>query len=234
MAMTALFSHQPLKKILPATLALLLAVLCVMGARGAAAETLAEVEIPAGPLNQTLLAISAAFNVDILAPDELVAGRRALALSGRLSAAEALDRALQDSGLEARPEDGACLIAVSAEEAEAPEALPRLGVAGEAPAARFRHSDLPAAYEGGQVARGGCVGLLGNSDIFNTPFSVTHYTAGLFAEECENPYTSPVRRTALLESGQSSWTSKTTIANYQALKCPGRSARLIWTGQRIA
>lgn len=34
--MTALFSHQPLKKILPATLALLLAVLCVMGARGAA------------------------------------------------------------------------------------------------------------------------------------------------------------------------------------------------------
>ena len=116
--MTTLFSHQPVKKILPAIRALLLAALCVMGARGAAAETLAEVEIPAGPLNQTLLAISAAFNVDILAPDELVAGRRALALSGRLSAAEALDRALQDSGLRARPEDGAYLIVVSAEEAE--------------------------------------------------------------------------------------------------------------------
>ena len=177
--MTTLFSHQPAKKILPAIAALLLAALSVMGARPAAAETLAEVEIPAGPLNQTLLAISAAFNVDILAPDELVAGHRALALSGRLSAAEALDRALQDSGLEARPEDGAYLIAVSAEEAEAPEALPRLGVAGEAPAARFPYSDLPEVYEGGQVARGGRVGLLGNRDIFDTPFSVTSYTAEL-------------------------------------------------------
>ena len=181
--MTTLFSHQPAKKILPAIAALLLAALSLMGARTAAAETLAEVEIPAGPLNQTLLAISAAFNVDILAPDELVAGRRALALSGRLSAAEALDRALQDSGLEARPEDGAYLIAVSAEEAEAPEALPRLGVEGEAPAARFRYSDLPEVYEGGQVARGGRVGMLGNRDIFDTPFSVTSYTAELIENQ---------------------------------------------------
>ena len=181
--MTTLFSHQPAKKTLPAIAALLLAALCLMGARPAAAETLAEVEIPAGPLNQTLLAISAAFNVDILAPDELVAGRRALALSGRLSAAEALDRALQDSGLEARPEDGAYLIAASTEEAEEPEALPRLGVAGEAPAARFQYSDLPKAYEGGQVARGGRIGLLGNRDIFDTPFSVTHYTAELIENQ---------------------------------------------------
>ena len=181
--MITLFSHQPAKKILPAIAALLLAALCVMGARAVAAKTLAEVEIPAGPLNQTLLAISAAFNVDILAPDELVAGRRALALSGRLSAAEALDQALQDSGLEARPEDGAYLIAASAEEAEEPELLPRLGVEGEAPAARFRHSDLPEAYEGGQVARGGRIGLLGNRDIFDTPFSVTHYTAELIENQ---------------------------------------------------
>ena len=181
--MTTLFSHQPVKKILPAILALLLAALCLMGARPAAAETLAEVEIPAGPLNQTLLAISAAFNVDILAPDELVAGRRALALSGRLSAVEALDRALQDSGLEARPEDGAYLIAASTQEAEEPEALPRLGVAGEAPAARFQYSDLPKAYEGGQVARGGRIGLLGNRDIFDTPFSVTSYTDELIENQ---------------------------------------------------
>ena len=177
--MITLFSHQPAKKILPVIAALLLAALCVMGARAAAAKTLAEVEIPAGPLNQTLLAISAAFNVDILAPDELVAGRRALALSGRLSAAEALDRALQDSGLEARPEDGAYLIATSAEEAEEPELLPRLGVEGEAPAARFRRPDLPEAYEGGQVAFGSRIGLLGNRDIFDIPFSVTSYTAEL-------------------------------------------------------
>ena len=36
----------------------------------------------------------------------------------------------------------------------------------------------------------------------------------LFAEECENPYTSPIRRTVMLESAQSPWKSKTTIASY--------------------
>ena len=35
-----------------------------------------------------------------------------------------------------------------------------------------------------------------------------------FVEECENPYTSPIKRTVMLESGQSPWKSKTTIANY--------------------
>ena len=36
----------------------------------------------------------------------------------------------------------------------------------------------------------------------------------LFVEECEPPYTSPLRGTVMLESAQSRWRSKTTIANY--------------------
>lgn len=35
---------------------------------------------------------------------------------------------------------------------------------------------LPSAYEGGQVATGSRVGLLGNQDIMDTPFSTTSYT----------------------------------------------------------
>jgi iron complex outermembrane recepter protein len=35
----------------------------------------------------------------------------------------------------------------------------------------------PPAYAGGQVATGGKVGLLGNRSVFDTPFSVTNYTA---------------------------------------------------------
>ena len=35
---------------------------------------------------------------------------------------------------------------------------------------------LPPAYEGGQVATGSRVGLLGNQDIMDTPFSTTSYT----------------------------------------------------------
>lgn len=39
--------------------------------------------------------------------------------------------------------------------------------------------NLPPEYAGGQVARGGRVGLLGNRDMMDTPFSTSSYTAGL-------------------------------------------------------
>ncbi|WP_244429925.1 TonB-dependent receptor plug domain-containing protein, partial [Bradyrhizobium liaoningense] len=36
---------------------------------------------------------------------------------------------------------------------------------------------MPPTYAGGQVARGGQVGLLGNKDFMDTPFNITSYTA---------------------------------------------------------
>ena len=185
--MSNLRSRQPGETFLTTIAALaLLAALSTLGARAVAAEAaLVEVEIPAGPLDRSLLAISSAFNVDILAPDELIADRRAVALSGALSAAEALDRVLQGSGLEARPaEDGAYLVAENGGETEEePIQMAPLTVEGEAQSARFWLSDLPEAYEGGQVGSGARVGLLGNLDVFDTPFSVTSYTSGLIENQ---------------------------------------------------
>jgi len=42
---------------------------------------------------------------------------------------------------------------------------------------------LPAAYAGGQVARGGRIGLLGNVDIMDTPFNTTNYTQAIIADQ---------------------------------------------------
>lgn len=42
---------------------------------------------------------------------------------------------------------------------------------------------LPSAYAGGQVARGGRLGLLGNVDIMSTPFNTTNYTAALIQDQ---------------------------------------------------
>jgi iron complex outermembrane receptor protein len=39
------------------------------------------------------------------------------------------------------------------------------------------------AYAGGQVARGGRVGIFGSQDIMNTPFSITNYTQKLIADQ---------------------------------------------------
>ena len=42
---------------------------------------------------------------------------------------------------------------------------------------------LPAAYAGGQVARGGRLGLLGNVDMMDTPFNTTNYTLGVIQDQ---------------------------------------------------
>ncbi len=214
--MSNLRSRQPGKTFLTTIAALaLLAALSTLGVRAAAAEAaLVEVEIPAGPLDRSLLAISSAFNVDILAPDELIADRRAVALSGALSAAEALDRVLQGSGLEARPaEDGAYLVAENGGETEEePIQMAPLTVEGEAQSARFWLSDLPEAYEGGQVGSGGRVGLLGNLDVFDTPFSVTNYTSELIENQQAKTLADVIRNdssTQLLASEQAGYATIT-------------------------
>jgi iron complex outermembrane recepter protein len=62
--------------------------------------------------------------------------------------------------------------AASADTASAPQttALPAVVVKGTST------SDLPAPYAGGQVARGGSIGVLGSSNVMNQPFSTTNYT----------------------------------------------------------
>lgn len=47
----------------------------------------------------------------------------------------------------------------------------------EALPAAARPGALPPSYSGGQLARGGQIGLLGNKDFMDTPFNVTSYTA---------------------------------------------------------
>jgi iron complex outermembrane receptor protein len=42
---------------------------------------------------------------------------------------------------------------------------------------------LPAAYAGGQVARGGRLGLLGTVDIMDTPFNATNYTQAIIQDQ---------------------------------------------------
>src|SRR5690606_16640289 len=44
-------------------------------------------------------------------------------------------------------------------------------------------TDLPPAYAGGQVARGGRLGMLGNVDVMDTPFNITNYTSQLIEDQ---------------------------------------------------
>jgi iron complex outermembrane receptor protein len=46
-----------------------------------------------------------------------------------------------------------------------------------------RSESLPQAYAGGQVARGGRLGMLGNQDVMKTPFSISSYTSQMISDQ---------------------------------------------------
>lgn len=50
-------------------------------------------------------------------------------------------------------------------------------------AARDHSSALPPPYSGGQIARGGRAGILGNKDFMDIPFNVSSYTAELIENQ---------------------------------------------------
>lgn len=61
--------------------------------------------------------------------------------------------------------------------AEDERTLPEVKVTAE------RTGELSSAYAGGQVARGGRLGLLGNADVMKTPFSVSSYTSQMMQDQ---------------------------------------------------
>lgn len=131
-------------------------------------------DIPAGPLSTALTRIAAQAGVQLSVNAALLAGKSAPAIQGRMKTAAALARALAGSGLESQLAGGEIRIRPPA----GPEAaLPPLTVtAAAAPGEASRP------YAGGQLARGGRLGLLGNVDTMDTPFSVTAFTAQRIAD----------------------------------------------------
>jgi iron complex outermembrane receptor protein len=83
-----------------------------------------------------------------------------------------------------------CVVATSAgfaqaqdsagDSAASPQTLPTVTVRASADASR---DGLKAPYAGGQVARGGRVGLLGSQDVMATPFTVTNFTQELIQNQ---------------------------------------------------
>ncbi len=147
----------------------------------AVAERALDFAIPAQNLNSALLDFAERAGFQLVYDVSMVEGRQSAPLRGAFTPREGLDRLLSGTGITWQLNGANTVSLATAEEneEEEPEMLPPLTVEGKAQSARFWLSDLPEVYKGGQVARGGRIGLLGNQDIFDTPFSVTSYTAEL-------------------------------------------------------
>lgn len=133
--------------------------------------------IGAGALGDVLAQFAAASGVPLSFDPALLAGRHSDGLNGVYTVRDGFARLLAGSGFAlAEQGDGAYSLRRLPSSGET-TTLPNIVVAGAgAPA-----SALPASYAGGQVARGGRLGMLGNRDVMDAPFSVANYTADLLA-----------------------------------------------------
>jgi len=85
-------------------------------------------DLPAGPLAATLNRIARDAGLTIVVDGRLVAGRTAPAVRGRMTAAEALRRALDGSGLVLSVDGHAAVVRAPAESGAAPQTLPEVRV----------------------------------------------------------------------------------------------------------
>ncbi|WP_454691511.1 TonB-dependent siderophore receptor [Achromobacter aloeverae] len=132
-------------------------------------------DIPGGELDAALRATASAARVPLTFTAEQTRGMVTDGVRGALTPQEAFARLLSRSPLQAvRMPNGGYVLRPRPATGGADEpvtTLPTTVVTARGP------NDLPEAYAGGEVARGARLGLLGNLDYMDTPFSVASYTA---------------------------------------------------------
>ncbi|PZR74266.1 MAG: TonB-dependent siderophore receptor, partial [Stutzerimonas stutzeri] len=146
-------------------------------------------DIPAQPLADALVTFGIQAGMQVTTNGARLRGIQTAGIRGSLPPSQALSQLLAGTGftfrisgnvvtLEPAPQasgDGAVLLGpvrVESDGQSGPYAPPT-SVLGT----------LPPAYPGGQVARGGRLGMLGNVDVMDAPFNVTDYTAQLIQDQ---------------------------------------------------
>ncbi|WP_145002372.1 TonB-dependent receptor [Pseudomonas oryzihabitans] len=128
-------------------------------------------EIPAGSLAQALTRFAAESGVNLAVDPGLVGSRDSGGLTGDYGVEEGFTRLLAGSGLKLQPLGERDFTLAPAPEDGGVQQLATTSIV----ASSLQVADAP--YAGGQVARQGSQGLLGNRDFMDTPFSQTSYTA---------------------------------------------------------
>lgn len=141
-----------------------------------ASEESVDFAIPSQALSEALTAFGRQAGLQVTVESDLPAGRTAPAVNGTMTPSAALRMLLAGSGLTwAFLDDGT--VALRQVEAGADQmVLDPIMVEGSGTPATGDIGRQPAPYAGGQVARGGRSGILGNQDMMDAPFNVTAYT----------------------------------------------------------
>lgn len=134
-----------------------------------------QLDVPVQSLESALTAFAEQANIRLLYSAEMTSGLNTTQpLRGDYSVAEGLQRLLQGSGLSYQSGSDGTLTLVRNPQGAALE----LGTS-TVTARSAADERLPEAYAGGQVARGARMGILGNQDMQDVPFSFSSYTSEL-------------------------------------------------------
>ncbi len=135
-----------------------------------------EFDLPAQRLDAALTDFAEQANVRLLYDASLTpSDRQAPALKGDYSVAEGLQLLLQGSGLSYQIDQQGTVTLVPLDQVDDSLQLGATTVSGQGEG----RLDLPVEYAGGQVARGARIGMLGNQDMQDVPFSAASYTGEL-------------------------------------------------------
>ncbi|MBT9516599.1 MAG: TonB-dependent receptor [Methyloversatilis discipulorum] len=138
--------------------------------------------LPAGPLATTLDRYARIAGVNVSYEAAQLAGVRSRGLEGDYTVEGALQALLADTGFEAVARGGGYAVRRgAARPSSAGGEVPVLDAVRVRAEAESLHP-LPALQAGGQMARGGRLGMLGNADVMDAPFSVSSYSVGMIED----------------------------------------------------
>lgn len=170
----------------------------------AEAQQVFDFKLPAGKLEDALNALAKQSAITLTFDANQVKGKTVPAIKQLLTREQALQLLLKDTALEAKTTNGAIII-VPRPVATHTETLPEVSVN----ASRSRIANpISQPFAGGQVAKASRMGILGNVDIFETPFSTQSYTEEFVLDQqarrlADIIAADPSTRSAMAEYGDS-------------------------------
>ena len=147
--------------------------------------------ISAQPLSAALELFSNQTGIAFAYTSSDLEGVQSPGVQGQLPPLRALAQLLAGTGINYQL-TGSDTVALSKAELASDAVMPSVTVLGDS----VISDDLPEVYAGGQIARGGRIGLLGNRDTMETPFSTTNYTAQMIEDRQANTVSDVLRSDA--------------------------------------
>lgn len=185
MRFTKVHSYRPIARlaaaaasVAAATLPRVTAAQQVPSVEQAQSSSIRAFEIAPQPLSSALTQFGQQSGWQVSVNGALVQGKTSRGVSGSMTPEQAINRLFQETGLAPTITGNTVTINAGGGAAVAPGALQLdpVNVQGNPVPAQAEIGNLRPPYAGGEVARGGRVGVLGNRDYMDTPFSTTTYT----------------------------------------------------------